>query len=586
MARDPQFEPVYQAFNNFKQKCLVEDRSILWPDRNIWSLSNTQEFVRLFIESGIFGTDLSFENKLEIQLKDAEPYLWGMVAELLYVYYLPSNYIKPDTKYAAILWASRKGNLVPPPQSDAIFKAQFHGFTRTAIKYHSKFGQFRLLIELAVHIKDKPNRQEFLDNPIQLQNQLDEILDSIPDKRDRAYDMRHAILYMSFPERYERIISTRDKERIIDTYKDLLSGPVPADNDEALLSIRNLIAPRYSNSEHPFDFYTHVKSEWRPPDGRAIKDSPETSEISEPPEVMDPDIEQVMKTLEHSKSVILYGPPGTGKTYIAKNVAEALTEPQYVRWVTFHQSYSYEDFVEGLRPVISEDNTEGIAYQIVPGAFRQLCTRAAADPNNQYVLIIDEINRGNIAKVMGELITLLEEDKRTAQPNEISVQLPYSQELFTVPVNLYIIGTMNTADRSIALLDVALRRRFAFVKIMPRAELLNGDVIETEDAMIKLDALLINLNEFIKKHIDSDHQIGHSYFMGVDSEDESESLEKLIYVWKNQISPLLEEYFYRQREKLDLLFAPAASQEDQAEYTSNIESDDDLIYALMDLSKR
>jgi len=586
MARDPEYGPVYKEYKNFEQLCLIENRSFFWPERNIWRPVIIKEFKQRLIEGGIPGKELSFEDKLEIQLRDADKELWGLAAELYYVYFLPSGYIKPDTKYRAIRWAARNGMLDTPQQSESIFKAQYHGFTRTSYKYHSKFAQFHLLIDFALQIKENPNRQELLENPLQVQNQLDSILQSIDDKWNRAYDMRHAILYMAFPDNYERIISTGDKQRIIETYKDQLSSPVPEDIDETLLLVREAIAPNYPNEERPFDFYKDVKSEWKPSTQKTIRKKPETREISVEPEHIDPDLEQVLKTVEHSKNVILYGPPGTGKTYIAKKVAEALTEPQYIRWVTFHQNYSYEDFVEGLRPVISEENTEGIAYQIIPGVFRQICTRAVKNPYNQYVLIIDEINRGNIAKVMGELITLLEEDKRNGQPNEISVQLPYSQELFTVPANLYVIGTMNTADRSIALLDVALRRRFAFVEIKPRSSILNGIVIETEEASIMLDDLLENLNEFITKHIDGDHQIGHSYFMGVASEEESQRLERFLYVWKNQIYPLLEEYFYRQREKLNQLFATAIEREDQAEYTSDIETDEDLIIALMDLSKR
>jgi 5-methylcytosine-specific restriction protein B len=255
-------------------------------------------------------------------------------------------------------------------------------------------------------------------------------------------------------------------------------------------------------------------------------------------------------------------------------------------WTTFHQSYSYEDFVEGLRPVLSEEQSEGIAYQIIPGVFRQICSQASFDPSNKYVLIIDEINRGNIAKIMGELITLLEEDKRKGESHEITLRLPYSQDQFSVPSNLYVIGTMNTADRSIALLDVALRRRFAFVEICPRSSLLEELLIETEEASINLQRLLDNLNAFISENIDPDHQIGHSYFLGLADVDESKRVERFLFIWKTQIFPLLTEYFYRQPEKINELLTPNIANEDESTDALNIESDDDLLFALMELSRR
>ena len=245
--------------------------------------------------------------------------------------------------------------------------------------------------------------------------------------------------------------------------------------------------------------------------------------------------------LKKKKQLIFYGPPGTGKTYYANIAAKNFTmfsdysylrHDQYIKRVTFHQSYSYENFVEGIRP-----RAEGaqVSYELEPGIFKEISDDARNDPSHRYVLIIDEINRGNVSKIFGELITLIEKDKRKS----MSLQLAYSKNNFNVPENLYIIGTMNTADQSLAQLDTALRRRFAFCELMPQPNLLKKTI-----SGISLEKLLDTLNQKIRNAGLHEKQIGHSYFMNVND------VSDLHFVFIYEIMPLLQDYFFDDYEKL------------------------------------
>jgi 5-methylcytosine-specific restriction endonuclease McrBC GTP-binding regulatory subunit McrB len=215
--------------------------------------------------------------------------------------------------------------------------------------------------------------------------------------------------------------------------------------------------------------------------------------------------------------------------------------------VTFHQSYSYEDFVEGIRPQTTDDG--GISYEVRDGLFKSFCNRARQDPKHRYALFIDEINRGNISRIFGELITLIEADKRAWWDEEgqlvdgMEITLPYSGERFGVPKNLDIYATMNTADRSIALMDAALRRRFHFIELMPEPKQITGNqgdgyIPDGEGDLLSLRDLLNAINLRLRYLLHRDQTFGHAYFMEV------KDIDSLRRVMVYDIIPMLAEYFY------------------------------------------
>ncbi|MDD7681541.1 MAG: AAA family ATPase [Clostridium sp.] len=294
---------------------------------------------------------------------------------------------------------------------------------------------------------------------------------------------------------------------------------------------------------------------------------------------------------EDNKNFILYGPPGTGKTYNVINKALEIIDPEgyseiaeennreailnkykelvdkgQIDFCTFHQSYGYEEFIEGLKSdgkgnFVTEDGilkriAYNAAYEGLKDEYKEdevsyddkkvkvnnyINKERAFKEAKKFVLIIDEINRGNISKIFGELITLLEEDKRIGTSNQIVANLPYTKEKFSLPNNLYIIGTMNTSDKSIAQIDIALRRRFIFEEMMP-----DYDVLDEIDG-IELDKLLIEINERIEFLLDRDHLIGHAYFVNCNS------YLDIINVVINKIIPLLQEYFYGDNERVGMI---------------------------------
>lgn len=261
-----------------------------------------------------------------------------------------------------------------------------------------------------------------------------------------------------------------------------------------------------------------------------------------------PWLRETVDLLNDKRQIVFYGPPGTGKTYLAQELCKALVETAGGEYevVQFHPSYAYEDFFEGLRPRLQQDDSGTVAFDLVHGPLRRVAARAAENPTSPFALIIDEINRANLAKVFGELYFLLEY-------RGTSVALQYSDEAFSLPRNLFIIGTMNTADRSIALVDAAMRRRFYFQGLFPTRPPIAGLLgrwLERNDLPIEAAELLAELNKMIG---DADFTIGPSYLMSR-RVAEPGGLDR---IWRTAILPLLAEHYFGEGRDIETEFGLA-----------------------------
>lgn len=380
-------------------------------------------------------------------------------------------------------------------------------------------------------------------------------------------NMQHAIHYLEAPKQCTAILSERQRKNIAE---ELLHQTYQKEKfDQQLFDffshfeIKTAEELNYNYLISSLLYHPEISSLWKKSIDYPFEESYYPDELyeAEIPYQLFPSREEV------PLNQILYGPPGTGKTYLSIRMAISIVEGlplddilqessdsinsrlEYysdegqIALVSFHQAMSYEDFIEGIKPIQLNGN---MSYQLEDGLFKQLSIRAAQQPNRPYVLIIDEINRGQVAAIFGELITLLEADKRAQAINALSTILPYSKKRFSIPQNLYIIGSMNTADRGIEALDIALRRRFHFKKIPPQASLLSKNMMG-----INLSKLLETINARIEKLLSPQQAIGHAYFLDI------QNMNQLNQCFEYKIIPLLLEYFYNDLAKVGLVLGKA-----------------------------
>jgi len=553
---------IYDAAENFLADCLVYDRSLIFPGEHIWTTENLEEIHQKFIDKPDVSKERKFLEKFKIQIAGSTRELVILGAELLAVSLLfPTNIKKPrklELVHSVLDWAGEK-----LPEDSILHRAFAQGIGSVGQRYFMKRpDELAFLIKWAERIKVERSDQRIrtLRDRDLLRGSLYEI------EPDLVHQTRHMLTHLAIPDEFERISSNSQKKKLIDAFPDLVCDS-SLDDDRKISQIRSNLEKLTGEPE--FDFYDHsiTREAWKgesdlnglkplqfitqslaSADPGLLASSFDVSKLSEATLLEEAELRQILELVEFKKQVIFEGPPGGGKTWVADKLARYLTGnplegPRNERYeiVQFHQSYGYEDFVQGIRPLSDDDGK--LRYELRAGAFKRLCQLATENPDQTYVMLVDEINRGNISRILGELLFLLEYRKD-------SVRLAYSDENdseFSIPNNVRILGTMNTTDRSLTQIDYALRRRFLFYKLMPvvndRALVLEGWLSAKGIQSTKQQQLLrlfIELNRRITASLGEHFQVGHSYFMreGIEKREVQESL------FKYEIHPLLEEYFF------------------------------------------
>ena len=469
--------------------------------------------------------------------------------------------IKPETKRDQIRQVWEWSGSVLPDNHWALGEVLAKGVTNPGQAYNtSRWRECRFFITTMISwfSHSSVDRKALLTDPWGFAEWLE------TQEYCQGRQFRHAFLFLLFPDEFEPIMSQDHKGKIVKSFlkkwsEDLsINAKDSVALDKALLKIRERLEVEYPDTE--VDFY-NFRDFWE--SGQPLPQPP-------PPQVRETaslvtfysidniltdgcflereKLETILQRLRDKKNLILQGPPGTGKTWLAKKLAFALIgelKEDKIRPVQFHPNLSYEDFVRGWRP--SGDGK----LDLVDGPFLQMINTAKDNPESEYAIIIEEINRGNPAQIFGEMLTLLESDKRNkAEALELSYR-KYEEERVYIPENLYVIGTMNVADRSIAMVDFALRRRFAFVDLEPIFGSVWRDWVHDQcnidkEFLSQVEEKINALNKQIAEdaNLGTQFKIGHSYVTPPPGRTISNPNEWFKQVAETEIGPLLDEYWF------------------------------------------
>ena len=555
-------DDVLAAAADWKERCFLADGSV-FTDESLWTAENVEDLEQLVHdiepspprdEHGLWGMA-----QLKEKLNDVRPELVRLAAEAFWVALLyPHSEDKPPRwkrDRFNDLW-TMKGSAQP-----AILRQHLIDDRALRGVAYVDSNHWSIRLPLSYLLKMVRLWKTTEPRPVDLQQEPPwEFVGWLSSKMDQEMPdrpMRNAILYLLFPDYIERVESSKQKKLIIAAFGE--PNPNAIDNsvieDKVLYDIRKLLEQKKGTKELDF-FHPPLANGWEHWKSRENgKKNEEKLKVANPGSD-DPDplpealqrladellvdrafLRRIETLLDDKRQAIFQGPPGTGKTYVARKLAACLAgSAERVRLVQFHPSYAYEDFVQGFRPTLKDGQP---SFELTNGPLLDAAEAARTKPDEKHFLVIDEINRGNLSKVFGELYYLLEY-------REAEMRLQYSSKPFALPENLFIIGTMNTADRSIALVDLALRRRFHFVGFHPDKPPVKGLLTR----WLKKNApeygwiagCVDRANELLGER---QAAIGPSYFMKRHLDNDMVRL-----IWEHNVLPYVEEHLYGEQDRL------------------------------------